>query len=134
MDKKTKKYIVIGGLAVLGIAIVGFTAEHVIKKIKYKGGGADEEKVEKKMKGKAVSFLSEGYVTVRSSPKIDDENWLRLDVTTNMITKAKSNPVGTILKRVKGEDGYYWFKINLSKPVDGKAEGYVREDAVEVEY
>jgi hypothetical protein len=34
---------------------------------------------------------------------------------------------------MKGEDGYYWYKISLSKMVEGKSEGYVREDAVTVE-
>lgn len=131
MDAKTKKYLMIGGIATVVLSGAGFGVYKLIKKKTYNTSSSKQkQKEEKKLITKTVSYGSEGYVNVRSSPKVDNENWGRFDFSHNLIKQVKSNPVGSILSRVKGEDGYYWYKISLSEPVNGKDEGYVREDAV----
>ena len=134
MEAKTKKYLMIGGIAAVVLSALGFGAYKVIKKKSHNtSSNKQKTKEEQKLIGKLVSYGSEGYINVRSTPKVDNENWGALDFSHNLIKQVKSNPVGSIVERVKGEDGYYWYKISLSKTVEGKSEGYVREDAVTVE-
>ena len=134
MDAKTKKYLIIGGVAAVVVALAGFGVHKFIKNRKNRTtSGKQKEREEQKLIGKKVHYGSEGYVNVRSSAKVDNENWTSMDYSHNLLTQAESNPVGTILERLKGEDGYYWYKIKLTKPVGGKTEGYVREDAVVVQ-
>jgi len=134
MDAKTKKYLIIGGVAAVVVALAGFGVHKFIKNRKNRTtSGKQKEREEQKLIGKKVHYGSEGYVNVRSSAKVDNENWTSMDFSHNLLTQAESNPVGTILERLKGEDGYYWYKIKLTKPVGGKTEGYVREDAVVVQ-
>lgn len=102
----TTKNIVIGGI---GIVVLG--AAYGI--YWYLNKSSD------KLIGKKVNYGNEGYVNVRSSPKIDK----------NLIKKATSNPVGKINKVVQGEDGYAWYEIKISGT--GQT-GYVREDAVTI--
>lgn len=135
MDAKTKKYLVIGGVATVVVVLAGFGVNKFIRKRKNRTTSVKQkERAERKLIGKKVHYGSEGFVNVRSSSKVDNENWITMDFSHNILTQAESNPVGTILERLKGEDGYYWYKINLTKPVAGKTEGYVREDAVVVKY
>lgn len=134
MEEKTKKYLMIAGIATVVISGAGFGVFKLLKKKSYTtSSNKQKKKEEQKLMSKQVSYGSEGYVNVRSSPKVDNENWGRFDFFHNLIKQVKSNPVGSILSRVKGEDGYFWYKINLDQPVNGKSEGYVREDAVVVE-
>jgi len=134
MDAKTKKYLIIGGVAAVVVALAGFGVHKFIKNRKNRTtSGKQKEREEQKLIGKKVHYGSEGYVNVRSSAKVDNENWTSMDYSHNLLTQAESNPVGTILERLKGEDGYYWYRIKLTKPVGGKTEGYVREDAVVVQ-
>ena len=135
MDAKTKKYLIIGGVATVVVALAGFGVHKFIKNRKNRTtSGKQKEREEQKLIGKKVHYGSEGYVNIRSSAKVDNENWTSMDFSHNLLTQAESNPVGTILERLKGEDGYYWYKIKLTKPVGGKTESYVREDAVVVQY
>ena len=135
MDAKTKKYLIIGGVATVVLALAGFGVHKFIKNRKNRTtSGKQKEREEQKLIGKKVHYGSEGYVNVRSSAKVDNENWTTMAFSHNLLTQAESNPVGTILERLKGEDGYYWYRIKLTKTVGGKAEGYVREDAVVVQY
>ena len=135
MDAKTKKYLIIGGVATVVVALAGFGVHKFIKNRKNRTtSGKQKEREEQKLIGKKVHYGSEGYVNVRGSTKVDNENWTTMDFSHNLLTQAESNPVGTILERLKGEDGYYWYKIKLTKPVGSKTEGYVREDAVVVQY
>jgi len=76
---------------------------------------------------------SDGYTNVRSSPKVDNESWARLDFKTNLLGKINNNPVGAIQKKLTGEDGYHWFEIELDKPLMGQTTGYVREDAITIQ-
>jgi len=134
MEEKTKKYLMIAGIATVVISGAGFGVFKLLKKKSYTtSSNKQKKKEEQKLMSKQVNYGSEGYVNVRSSPKVDNENWGRFDFSHNLIKQIKSNPVGNILSRVKGEDGYFWYKISLDQPVNGKSEGYVREDAVVVE-
>lgn len=71
------------------------------------------------------------------------------DVTKiNVIATLSKNPIGVIQKVVAGKDGWNWYKIEFDKEVMSvstdnwigigtstkKATGYVREDAVTVNY
>ena len=88
--------------------------------------------------GKQVNVNSRlKYTNVRSSAEVDDGslgtvgNWFGIRLTDgNFLKKVTSSPVGTIKKAVTGEDGFGWYEIKLSKSIDGKSTGYVREDAV----
>lgn len=74
-----------------------------------------------------------GYTNVRSSPKLDDGavgSWFGYRLGGNFIGEATTNPIGTITQSVKGDDEYNWYKIKLTKSLDGKSSGYVREDAI----
>lgn len=131
MEAKTKNYLMIGGIATVVLSGASYGAYMYFKKKGYNTSSSKQKKKEEeKLVTKTVSYGAEGYVNVRSSPKIDNENWGKFDFSHNLIKKVSSNPVGSILERVKGEDGYYWYKISLTQPANGKSEGYVREDAV----
>jgi hypothetical protein len=126
-----KKYLMIGG----GITLAGIVSFGIYKLVQRRNNPSSErrtKKIEKELMETAVNVGSDGYVNVRSSPKVDNENWTRLDFTTNLLKKVTTNPVGTITKRVKGEDGYFWYKIQLEKTIGKKSTGYVREDAIEI--
>lgn len=75
-----------------------------------------------------------GYTNVRSSAKVDDGavgSVFGIRITDgNFIGKAESNPIGVITEALTGDDGYTWYKVKLTKPLNGKAFGYVRQDAV----
>ncbi|MBL4574819.1 MAG: hypothetical protein JKY51_01805 [Opitutaceae bacterium] len=126
-----KKYLMIGG----GVVLAGLASFGIYKLIQHKKNPSAEKrakKIEKELVAASVNVGSDGYVNVRSSPKVDNESWTRLDFTTNLLKKETSSPVGTIEKRVKGADGYFWYKLQLEKAIGGKSTGYVREDAVEI--
>ncbi len=126
-----KKYLIIGsGVALAGLASWGIYK--IIQKANNPSAEKRTKKIEKELMSTEVNVGSEGYVNVRSSPKVDNENWRKLDFKTNLLKKETSSPVGTIEKRVKGEDGYFWYKLQLTKAIGGKSIGYVREDAVEI--
>ena len=117
----------------LGIIVIGV----VVYKVTHKLGQTDKkdriEKEDKKLKGLQVHYGSEGYVNVRSSPKVDNINYVTFDYTHNLLKQVKTNPVGTISERIKGEDGYFWYKIVLTQAINGQEIGYVREDAVNIQ-
>lgn len=75
-----------------------------------------------------------GYTNVRSSAAVDDGwagTWFGYRVTDgNWIGEARSNPIGTVISSLTGDDGFTWYKIKLTKSLGGKTQGYVREDAV----
>jgi hypothetical protein len=132
MKQITKKQLKIGGIT-LGTIVVGIGLIILIKKLAKPSNKQRINRENKKLKDTNVNVGSEGYVNVRSSPTIDTKNWLRLDNTTNLLKKVTASPVGKIEKRIKGKDGYYWYQLELATPINGKATGYVREDAVEIE-
>jgi len=132
MKQITKKQLKIGGIA-LGTIVVGVGLVVLIKKMVKPSNKQRISKEDRKLKNTNVNIGSEGYVNVRSSPTIDTKNWLRFDNTTNLLKKVTASPVGKIEKRIKGKDGYYWYQLELVAPINGKATGYVREDAVEIE-
>ena len=126
---KTKKQLIIGGISLVGVLGAAFGISRFVKAKKHKTSDAKEkEKQTDKLVGLTVNYGEEGYVNVRSAPKIDNTGWF--DSTHNIIKKAKSNPVGTVIQRVNGEDGFSWYKIKLSG--SGRT-GYVREDVIELE-
>jgi hypothetical protein len=75
-----------------------------------------------------------GYTNVRTSPEVDDGalgTWFGYRPTEgNFLGKVTTNPVGKIISSLTGNDGYFWYKINLTKAIDGKTVGFVRQDAV----
>lgn len=75
-----------------------------------------------------------GYTNVRSTPTVDDGwmgTWFGYRPTEgNFIGEAKTNPIGTITRAVTGDDGHTWYKVKLKNSINGKTEGYVRQDAV----
>jgi len=128
---ETKKYIIKGSVAVTVLALVGFG---LYKLMKNRKTGNSTQREEKKLTGMKIHYGSEGYVNVRSSPRVDNENYGAFDFSHNLIGQVDTNPVGTIMERTKGEDGYFWYKVKLTRPLNGKTEGYVREDAVVVQH
>ena len=126
-----EKYLIIGG----GVALASLASFGIYKLIQQKNNPSTErrvKKIEKELAAAVVNVGSNGYANVRTSPKVDNEDWKRLDFTTKKKKKVTVNPVGTIEKRVKGGDGYFWYKLQLERVVEGKSIGYVREDAVEI--
>lgn len=133
MEEKTKNYVIIGGIATLVLSALGFGVYKLVKKKSHDTtSNKQKKKEEQKLVGKLIHYGSEGYVNVRSSPKVDNENWGKFDFSHNLIKQVSTNPVGSITERLKGEKGYFWYKIILHKAVEGKTEAYVREDAVVV--
>lgn len=128
LHPKTKNQLIIGGISLVVVIGGGIAISKLIKAKKHKTSDSkDKEKVNDKLTGLTVNYGEEGYVNVRSAPKIDNTGWF--DSTHNIIKKAKSNPVGTVIERVSGEDGFSWYKIKLTGL---EKIGYVREDAIEL--
>ena len=126
---------IIGGVATLVVTLAGIALHKFIESRKYRSkSDRQKEKEEARLIGKKVHYGSEGYVNVRSTPKVDNQNLPVWDFSDNIIAQLQSNPIGTLLERIKGEDGYYWYRIQLTRPVAGKTEGYVREDAVKIQF
>lgn len=75
-----------------------------------------------------------GYTNVRSTPNVDDGalgTWFGVRLTDgNFLGKVSSNPVGKVISSLTGNDGFFWYKLTLAKPINGKTTGYVRQDAV----
>lgn len=133
---KRKTLIIAGGT--LAVTLIGALAFRAFKKAKNVREGNELPSGEKGLAaltsssivGKPVSYGSEGYVNVRTSPNVDDNSIWSFDFDNNLLGKVETNPVGKIRKQIKGDDGYFWYEIDLSKPIDGKTTGFVREDAV----
>ena len=126
---KTKKQLIIGGVSLVVVIAGAFGISKFIKSKKHKTSDSKKKQSEnEKLIGLKVYYGDEGYINVRSAPKIDNKGWF--DNTDNIIKKSKSNPVGTIIERVKGEDGFSWYKIKLA---GSSKTGFVREDVVEFE-
>ena len=71
MDAKTKKYLIIGGVTTVVVALAGFGVHKFIKNRKNRTtSGKQKEREEQKLIGKKVHYGSEGYVNVRSSAKL----------------------------------------------------------------
>ena len=132
LKKEHQLYIATGGIAVV-LGAIGISFYKIYKKIANPSAATRVDKENKQLKNLPVNVGKEGYVNVRSYPKIDNKNYVALDFTDNLLQEVSTNPIGYILERLKGEDGYYWFKIKLETPVNGKSEGYVREDVVIIE-
>lgn len=143
MEKSTKTAIIVG---VSALVLIGGTIA-VIKiaknrKEKNRGGGdGDDAKIEtsddqtKGDIGKNVKVHPTlGYTNVRSSAAVDDGalgTWFGYRPTAgNWIGEVSSNPVGKVMQALTGTDGHFWYKIQLNKSLDGKTNGYVRQDAV----
>lgn len=83
--------------------------------------------------GREVKISDLGYTNIRSSATIDDGYigaWFGARLGGNVIGEVDTNPVGNIIDSKNGDDGLIWYKIKLKKPIEGKSEGWVREDAV----
>jgi|3_EtaG_2_1085321.scaffolds.fasta_scaffold19735_5 hypothetical protein len=106
VERQTK--IILWSSAIIGVGIIAYFM------LKGKIGKGKGDVV-----GKCAYFLKEeGFVNVRTEPKIDD----------NLLYKHNEDKaVGEILKSVLGEDNYYWHEVETNK---GK--GYVREDVVNI--
>ena len=131
MNQVTKQRLIYGGIGLVVLSAIGYGVYKYIDKKSFKTKSTKQKEKElKKLFGVPVNFSTEGYVNVRSSPKVDNKGFM--DYKTNLIAKVSSNPIGTVLDRVKGKDGYFWYKIELRKPVRGITEGYVREDVVDI--
>lgn len=124
-----KKYIYIGA-GFIALAVAASIAYQVIKKKKNVSSGNEIGTGGKSLIGSSVYVGSSGYVNIRTSPKVDNVNVLSLDFDDNVLGKSSESPVGKIIKQVKGDDGYFWYEIELSKSIEGKTTGFVREDAV----
>ena len=68
-----------------------------------------------------------GYINIRESPKV-----LNGYIINNLIGKFTGKNIGTIKSETMGEDGYVWYLVKLDRPIDGKSEGYVREDVINI--
>ena len=146
MEKRTRNALFIGG-GLIGLTAIIFGVRAITKddripnpdgsmpEVKGVGGklkdavtgktsNPDTDVVERK----AHFNSDEGFVNVRTTPKVD--NFSVFDWDDNLLGKISVNPVGTVVTKVTGDDGYRWYRINLRLPIDGKKEGYVREDAI----
>lgn len=129
LHPKTKQQLIIGGISLVAVIGAAFGISKWVKAKKHKTSDTnDKEKVNDKLVGLTVNYGEQGYVNVRTAPKIDNTGWF--DTAHNIIRKATSNPVGTVMERVSGNDGFSWYKIKLT---DSQKTGYVREDAIELE-
>jgi hypothetical protein len=129
LHPKTKTQLIIGGISLVVLIGGAIGISKYIKSKKHKTSDSKKKKFEdEKLEGILVNYGNEGYVNIRRSPKIDNTGWF--DSTHNIIKKAKKNPVGTVLERVNGEDGFSWYKIKIT---GSDKTGFVREDAVNVE-
>ena len=135
MQERIKKYLIVGGVATVVVTLAGIASHKFIESRKYRSkSDRQKEKEAGRLIGKNVHYGSEGYVNVRTAPKVDNQNPPALDFSDNILAQVQSNPVGTILERIKGEDGYFWYRIGLTRPLGGKTGGYVREDAVKIQF
>ncbi len=128
MHPKTKKQLLIGGISLIATIGGTFGIVKYLKAQKYKTTKSKTKEAEdKKLVERKVYTGDEGYVNIRSAPNIDNKGFF--DNTDNIIRKASSNPVGTIIEKVNGKDGFSWYKIKLT---DSSHVGYVREDAIKI--
>jgi hypothetical protein len=128
---KNKGYIIIGGISILAIAgSIGYVMYRKKQKSTSVKEGKETGTGGYTIIGKTVVAGKEGYVNVRTSPEVDNESVWSWDFENNLLGKVTDNPIGTILKSLKGNDGYIWYEVQLNKTIDGKSSGYVREDAV----
>ncbi len=128
MKPELKQQLLIGTLTLAIVSAGVYGVYRWIRSEKHRTRSPkDKEKSDERLVGQQVHFGEEGYVNVRKEPKIDNTGIL--DRTHNILKKVRTNPVGTIMKRVSGEDGYSWYHIQLA---DSEKTGYVREDAVKL--
>lgn len=138
MNKGTKTAIIVG---VSALALIGGTILVMRIAKKRKEGKGDDAKIDtsddqtKGDIGKNVKVHPTlGYTNVRSSAAVDDGwagTWFGYRPSAgNWLGEVSSNPVGKVTQALTGDDGHFWYKINLEKPLDGKTVGYVRQDAV----
>jgi hypothetical protein len=155
MNATTKKILIGAGAAVLltGIIILsvkGAKNRKVKKDCEEAGGEWDRKKkkclsedgnlvvVDEQTKSDIGSQVNVHptlkYTNVRSTPELDDGalgTWFGVRLTDgNYMGKVTKSPVGTITKAEEGSDNYTWYKLKLTKSLDGKTTGYVREDAI----
>ena len=133
MQKNVKTAVIIGS-SILGLLGVGFLVNSLIngkgKNIADKLSGKDKDPEGDVVDKSIYKRGDESFVNVRTSPKVD--NLSLFDWDDNLIGKVEKNPVGNVVSSIIGDDGYRWYRVDLRVPLDGKSEGYVREDAVEI--
>ena len=124
MNGKVKKGIIIGGSA-----IALFLSVYYIRK-SIKNRRLNRPCVGKKctnlMIGKTLNTKYD-KINVRETPVVDDGL-----IFDNLLGVVRQNPIGVVLESVIGEDGYNWYRVKLTQPLDGRSEGYVREDVITV--
>lgn len=153
MDSKTKK-ILIGSATALVLAggiilTVHLSRKRKVRKECEKAGGEYDKKLKRCLTESGATVVIDSqtqddigrtvnthpklkYTNVRTAPTVD-EGYLGgylFGLGDNMIGKVTKNPVGKIIKAEKGDDDYTWYKIKLSRSIEGKDTGYVREDAI----
>ena len=125
--KNAVKYSIIGALSLTAtILIARFISKKVRKnKLDNPCRGA---KCAEDINGELL-FLAKDYVNVRDSAEVNNKN-LPFDWVDNLLGEVRTNPIGKVISQVTGADKLNWYKIELSKPLDGVNIGYVREDVV----
>ena len=135
-----REYIYIG----IGILVVGtlgtlgyFSIKNKVQENK-EGVDKDGNKIQTASSiGKTVNVSKEeGYTNVRETPKVDQYCWFTWGSKKtgcqqhNLLAKVEKNPLGVVKDVVVGEDGFNWYEIELSNPIDGRSTGYARMDAI----
>ncbi len=136
MNKKT--IIIVSSLTlIVGGVIAYLTLNNSSKKgtrtVKGEDGKVTVDSQTAGLIGKTVNVSDLGYTNIRSTSKIDDGyigEWFGARIGGNVIGEVDSNPIGTIKDTKSGDDGFIWYKVKLTKSIEGKSEGWVREDAV----
>ena len=128
MKTEHRQQIAIGSLTLLIVAAGLYGMSRWVKSRRNRTRSPkDKKKTDDRLIGREVHFGEAGYVNVRKQPVIDNVGVF--DRSHNILKKASKNPVGTVLKRVSGEDGYSWYQIRLT---GSEQSGYVREDVVTI--
>jgi hypothetical protein len=133
-----REYIYIG-IGILVVGTLGTLGYFSIKnKVQENKEGVDKDGNEIRSIGKTVNVSKEeGYTNVRETPKVDRTcfgsgilEYYDACMQHNLLAKVEKNPLGVVKDVVVGEDGFNWYEIELSNPIDGRSTGYARMDAI----
>ena len=130
-----REYIYIG-IGILVVGTLGTLGYFSIKnKVQENKEGVDKDGNEIQTAssiGKTVNVSKEeGYTNVRETPKVDRTCIIsELCIQHNLLAKVEKNPLGVVKDVVVGEDGFNWYEIELSNPINGRSTGYARMDEI----
>jgi hypothetical protein len=118
MNPKLKKGLLIGGGLLLAVTITMFV-NNKVKKVKA-NKPCKGKKCAEGIVGKTIKIAG-SKANLRTSPSIS---------SSTLIGSVKTNPIGKVVKEVKGADGFMWYLTELTVPFKGNNEAYVREDVI----